>query len=322
MGSYRCLVITVIGEALIDLVSRADGLAGALTVEARPGGGPYNTARTIGRLGVPVSFAGRLADDPFGRLLLSGLSDSHVIVGVPGLTAVPTTLAVASIDSYGAADYSFYLEGTSAADLEYQDLVAALPADLSAVYAGALGLVLEPVASSVSRLIAEGMPTNALLMLDPNCRPAAIPSREAYLARLRQLASRTDILKASVEDLAFISPGKSPAEAAARLLSAGARLVLVTDGPNPARAFLSSGEVVATPVPSVQVVDTIGAGDALGGAFLAWWVHRGLDRADLPRPGAVAEALRFAAQVATITCTRVGADPPRIDVGWPLAPPA
>ena len=39
-------MITVTGEALIDLVIDGDGRS-----QPRPGGGPFNTARTIGRLG-------------------------------------------------------------------------------------------------------------------------------------------------------------------------------------------------------------------------------------------------------------------------------
>jgi fructokinase len=311
---YRCLVITVIGEALIDLVSGASGLAGAQAVEARPGGGPYNTARTIGRLGVPVSFAGGLADDAFGRLLVSGLSESDVAIGVPGFTAGPTTLAVASIGHDGSAEYRFYLEGTSAADLDYQDLLAAVPPSVAAVYAASFALSLEPIATSVSRLVAGGLPPGPLLMVDPNYRPAAIPSRETYLTRLARLVGRTDILKASVEDLALISPHQAPAEAAAGLLAAGARLVLVTDGPNPARAFLASGEVVTAVAPPVRVVDTIGAGDAFGGAFLAWWTRHGRGRAELAQADQVGLALRFAAKVASITCTRAGADPPRMPI--------
>src|SRR6185437_14629011 len=81
-------VIAVIGQALIDLVAAPDG-----TLTAKPGGGPYNTARTIGRLGGQASFVGRLSDDAFGRLLRAGLAESGVTLGLPGLTCAPTTLA-------------------------------------------------------------------------------------------------------------------------------------------------------------------------------------------------------------------------------------
>ena len=299
-------MIAVIGEALVDLVADASG-----SLAARPGGGPYNTARTIGRLGVPVTFAGRLADDSFGRLLDAGLAESNVTAGIPRLSAAPTTLAVAGIGHGGSAEYRFYLDGTSAADLEYQELLGALPPDLTAVHVGTLGLVLEPIATSISWLAVAGLPAGALLMVDPNCRPAAISARATYLIRLTRLVGRADILKASVEDLAYISPGQPAEEAARGLVSAGARVVLVTDGPRPARAFLASGEVLAAEAPKIEVADTIGAGDSFGGAFLAWWTARGLGPSDLAEPPLVHEALAFAAKVAALTCTRIGADPPR-----------
>ena len=87
-------VIAVIGQALIDLVAAPDG-----TLAAKPGGGPYNTARTIGRLGGQACFLGRLSDDAFGRLLRAGLAESGVTLGLPGLTSAPTTLAMASISA-------------------------------------------------------------------------------------------------------------------------------------------------------------------------------------------------------------------------------
>jgi len=304
-------MIAVIGEALVDLViGGLQGDGSGPTARPRLGGGSYNTARTIGRLGLPVSFAGRLADDAFGRALRAGLSESGVILGVPGLTTAPTTLAVVNVGPDGAAEYRFYLDGTSAPDLEYRDLLTALAGAVDAVYVGALWLVREPIATSISSLAAQGLPADALLMVDPNYRPDAIGSRrEAYLRQLALLAKRADILKASVDDLAAISPAQPAADVAAGLLAAGARLVLVTDGPRPVRAFLPSG-VVTVDVPSVVVADTIGAGDALGGAFLAWWTARGGGRPALADPAAVREALAFATSVAALTCTRPGADPP------------
>jgi fructokinase len=193
-------------------------------------------------------------------------------------------------------------------------LLGALPPDPAAVLVGALGLVLEPIATSVSWLIADRLPADALLMVDPNCRPAAIAARATYLIRLTRILRRTDIIKASVEDLAYISPGQSREEAATGLLSGGSRLVLVTEGPQPARAFLGNGDVLAAEIPEVEVADTIGAGDAFGGAFLAWWTGHGLGRASLAEPDLVGTALRFAADVAARTCTQVGADPPRMSI--------
>ena len=64
-------------------------------------------------------------------------------------------------------------------------------------------------------------------------------------------------------------------------------------------------------MPAREVVDTVGSGDAFGGAFLARWVERGSGRADLADPAALRDAVTLAIEVASLTCGRPGADPPR-----------
>jgi len=179
---------------------------------------------------------------------------------------------------------------------------------------------MEPIATSIERLITRDVPPHALVMIDPNCRPQAITDQHAYLARLSRILHRADVVKVSVEDLGYLYPGEPAPAAATALLDQGPALVLVTDGPRPARAFLP-GQELAVDVPVVKVVDTIGAGDAFGGAFLAWWSDNELTRSDLHRAGPVREALQAAVEVAALTCRRVGAEPPwRAEVrgrpGW------
>ena len=237
---------------------------------------------------------------------------------------LPTTLALVDVDPAGVPRYRFYLDGTSAPALEYPVLAAALPAGLTALHAGGLALAAEPIATSIDRLISADLPPGTLVMIDPNCRPEAISDRQAYLARLSRILRCADVVKVSVEDLDYLAPGTPAASAAAGLLGQGPALVLLTDGPHPARAFLRD-EVVSAEVPAVAVADTVGAGDAFGGAFLAWWSRSGLTRSDLRQPAPVRGALQAAAEVAALTCTRVGAEPPwlaevRDRPGWRDAP--
>ncbi|WP_300608843.1 PfkB family carbohydrate kinase [Trebonia sp.] len=296
-------MIAVVGEALIDLVVDDEG-----GVVARPGGGPFNTARTLARLGAPTLFLGQLSADPFGRMLRDRLDRDGVALGVPAPAPVPTTLAVADVGPGGAASYEFYLTGTAAADVEYPVLAAALPDELTAFHLGSLALVMEPIACSIERLMAD-LPPDALVMVDPNCRPGAIADRDFYLDRFERLMHRADAVKVSVDDLAYLCPGVPVEVAATTLLGEKLALVLVTDGSRPARAFLPTGEV-SVDVPPVRVVDTIGAGDAFGGGFLAWWAAHGLGRDDLRLAGPVRDALRAAAWVAALTCAKAGAEPP------------
>jgi fructokinase len=299
-------MIAVVGEALIDLVVSPGG-----AVAAHPGGGPYNAARTLSRLGVPAAFLGRLAEDGFGRLLHDRLAAEGVTLGLPAPSGRPSTLAVATLDQAGVAEYAFYLDGTAAADVSGQELRGALAEPVTAVHVGTLGLLMEPIGGAVEQVIADGVPGRPLVFLDPNCRPGAVTDAAAYRARLGRIGRHADIVKASTEDLAYLYQGASPEAAAKALLDAGARLVLVTDGPRPARAFLPDA-VLTSDVPKVTVADTIGAGDAFGGGFLGWWTARGLGRAELVRTELVGRALQAAAAVAALTCARPGANPPAL----------
>lgn len=299
-------MIVVAGEALVDLVVSPDG-----RVDARPGGGPYNAARTLARLNAESVFLGRLADDAFGRLLRDQLTGEGVTLGVPEPSRRPSSLAVAALDRDGVASYSFYLDGTAAADLDDEALRKALPSGASAVHVGTLGLVMEPAGTAIERLVLAGVPAGALVLLDPNCRPGAVADRAAYRRRVDAIARRADIVKASTEDLSYLYPDVPADEAARALLRTGPSLVLVTHGPRPARAYLP-GEVLTEEVPGVTVADTIGAGDAFGGGFLAWWTAHGLGRAHLRQGDLVRQALRAAVATAALTCARPGADPPAL----------
>ena len=88
----------------------------------------------------------------------------------------------------------------------------------------------------------------------------------------------------------------------------GPSVVLLTDGPRPVRIVTARGSQTVEP-PRVEVVDTVGAGDAFGG-FLAAWMAAGRGRPDLADRDAIVDATSFAVRVASITCTRPGADPP------------
>jgi len=305
-------MIVVAGEALIDLILHPD-----LRLTAVAGGGPFNTARTIGRLGGEVAFVGRLSTDRFGAMLRDELQADGVDVALAVMTEAPTTLAVAELDASGAATYRFHTAETSAPGLARDDVLAAVRKAPDAVHIGTLGLVLEPMASALAAGAGQ-LADETLLMVDPNCRPAVIPDRDGYLARLSAVLGRADVVKVSGDDLAYLAPARPVVDAARELLAAGPGLVLLTDGARPVWALGRSFEVEVL-VPQVTVVDTVGSGDAFGGAFLARWIEQGRGRAELVDPGAVSEAVTRAIEVASLTSQRAGADPPtRTDAGWPV----
>ena len=62
------------------------------------------------------------------------------------------------------------------------------------MHVGTLGLVFEPIATALEALVA-GLDDDVLLMVDPNCRPSAIPDPVAYRARLARILERADVVK-------------------------------------------------------------------------------------------------------------------------------
>ena len=261
-------IVVVAGEALIDLIVLPDG-----RLVPAPGGGPYNTARAIARLDVPVAWIGGLSSDRFGRMLETGLVRDGVSLDLVQRTDLPTTLALAELDEDGVAAYRFYVDGTSAPAVVTGPFEAGLPAGTRAVHVGTLGLVLEPMAAALELLVAM-LPDDVTLMVDPNCRPSITTDPDGYRARVARVMERTDVVKVSADDLAWLYPGVPLSEAVARLAGDRDRVVLLTDGGRSVTVH-AGGANHTMPVPSVRVVDTVGAGDTFGGAFLAAIVRAG-----------------------------------------------
>ena len=290
--------VLVVGEALVDLVQRADG-----SRHEAPGGSPANVALTLGRLGRHPQLLTQLGDDERGRLVRGWLESSDV--QVTASAAGSTSTATAVLDASGAASYEFDLAWSVDASL-------AGPADL--VHIGSVATVIEPGASDVARLVAERRAT-ATVTFDPNVRPALIDDAAAARARVEQLVRLADVVKVSDEDLRWVHPDLSLADAAAAWLSAGPSVVVVTLGGNGAFALTAAGRVSIV-APLVRVVDTVGAGDTFMGALIDGLLDAdlvGADRRDALRElplGLLEQIMRRSADAAAITVSRPGADPP------------
>jgi len=298
-------VITVVGEALIDIIVDPAG-----NVTSVVGGAPLNTARTIARLGVPATFLGGVSTDAFGARIMRLLQSDGVGYALGSQVDEPTTLAIAQIDAHGAATYRFMMEGTSAAAVTPEAALAHVGSDCSALHVGTLGLVLQPLADATAAVVAAS-PDDRLVMVDPNCRPSVMTSSNVFERTLRAVLERADIVKVSGDDLAFIYPALEVHDAAITLQRESGAVILFTDGAKSVHVLTGSDDVILE-VPQVVVVDTVGAGDSFSGGFLAQWQTRGLGRADVTNLDEVLSAARFGISVAGITCQRPGADPPTV----------
>ncbi len=293
-------MIAVVGEALIDAHLDGDLL------RLFPGGGPFNTAIALGRLGAPAWYLGAISRDRFGRELEMRLQAAGVNTDRIVRVDAPTPIAIVDSSSVEPS-YSFYLAGTSHEALQRHDLED-LPHEVAALHIGTLALATDPPASAIVDF-AEREAHLRTLVVDPNIRPALIEDRGPYLKRLERLSSVTDLLKLSAADLSWLYPDRSEGDAVGALLHGGVGCVVLTRGSEGAEGWIDSGSARVN-APAVTVVDTVGAGDAFGAGLLAWlWRSGRLDKPKLRRLelGELEAALAYAAAVAAAQCTRASA---------------
>jgi fructokinase len=305
-------VIVVAGEVLVDLVEEQDGLFRAVG-----GGSPANVAVGLARLGVPTQFLARLGTGRFGEIVRTHLADNGIGLAYAVTTTAPTTLAVVSVTEGGQASYDFYVDGTADWGWTQDELPASLPSDAVALCTGSLALAVEPGATVLTALMRRERGRGAVtVVLDPNLRPSLVGPRARAHDRLRAQVELADVVKVSDEDLRWIAPGEPAEGVAAGWLGAGPALVVLTRGTDGATAMARGGARVDLPARPVDVVDTVGAGDAFTAGLLD-----GLGRQGLLGPGgpdrlagcnatSLRGALERATVVAALTCARRGADPP------------
>lgn len=303
--------VVVAGDALVDLTPTTS-VTGSPAYEPHPGGSCLNVAVGLGRLEVPVALLARVSTDAFGTLLREHLLGSGVRLDLLVDTDDLTTLAAVHLRE-GQATYSFYANGTADRGLLPEHL-RSLPGG-AALHLGSIALVLEPTASTLEGLL-RGEAGRRVVSLDPNVRPGLIADREAYVRRFEEWIPMVDLLKVSDEDLAWLHPDRTEDQVVASWLAAGVSLVVMTYGADGSRA-ITEGADVRIPGHRVEVVDTVGAGDAFMSGTLAHLHQRGLLDRDALRAldeDALTALLRAASLVAARTCTRPGADPPRLHV--------
>ncbi|WP_415947524.1 carbohydrate kinase family protein [Streptomyces sp. KLOTTS4A1] len=302
-------MIVSAGEALIDLVPERAPDRELPLLAPRLGGGPFNTARALARLGSPAAFCSRVSTDRFGAALLAALHADGVDTSLVQRGPEPTSLAVAQVDGgSGSASYSFYVEGT-ADRLFGLPAPVAVPEGVSAVCFGTCSLVLEPGATAYDRLLHAAARRGVFTALDPNIRPGLIPDPAAYRARFLGRLPSVRLLKLSEEDAAWLADGRPVREAVGRWLAAGPRAVVLTRGADGLTVFPAEGGECSVPGVRVAVVDTIGAGDTAYAALLHELGRRGGFTGTLDAD-AWRDVLGFAARAAAVSCTRAGAQPP------------
>src|ERR1700726_2747979 len=298
------------GDALVDFlpVTSVDGRDAAVPVA---GGSCLNIAVGMARLGAPTGFVGGISTDLFGRIVADHALTSQVDLRYATRSAHQTTLAfVRYVGS--EPQYAFYDEATASRNWTYGR--GSIPFDeIEAIHVGSTTLANAQGAAQALAMI-EDAGRSTTISFDPNCRPDLVRDKARYVDKMDTFAAAADIVRMSDVDFEFLYGGGDYEERAKALMAAGTSLVVVTRGIKGAHAWHRGAGPVKVEAPTIDVVDTIGAGDSFQAALL--FALRAIGRI---KSGALAQltadelrrALSFASTCAAFTCGRAGADPPR-----------
>jgi fructokinase len=307
------------GDALVDFLPArtADGRDALVPMV---GGSCLNIAVGMARLGTPTGFVGGISTDLFGRMIADHAAASEVDLRYATRSDHQTTLAFVRTVA-GEPQYAFYDEATASRNWVYRH--GSIPFDaIDAIHVGSTTLAAAEGAAQALALVEDARGSVAI-SFDPNCRPKLVRDKAGYVERMNGFAARADIVRMSDVDFEFLYGGDDHAGMAKRFIDSGAGLVVVTRGIKGAQAWHRQAGMIEVEAPTVDVVDTIGAGDSFQAALLV--ALRALGRIE---PGSLARAdtrelrraLSFASSCAAFTCGRAGADPPRsAEIGMELS---
>ncbi len=303
-------MIICCGESLIDMIP-LELEDNEILYSPLTGGAIYNTSIALGRLNVSAGLLSGVSTDLFGEKLISDLIYSNVNVDYLIRNTRPTTLAFVAVQN-GHAEYTFYDESSAGNSICLNDFPN-IPKIVSTLCFGGISLCTEPAASAYEKLFIQES-SNRVLFLDPNIRSNFINDEISYRSRLKKMISLCDILKVSDEDLDWIIPlnidVKSKVE---QLIKLGAKIIIVTKGAEGVSAFIVNGNEIKVPAESVDIIDTVGAGDTFNAGFLAKLSQLDLlskEKINNLSSDQITKALDYGVKVASITVSRKGANPP------------
>lgn len=308
-------MIVVIGEALIDLISKEPG-----KYEAVVGGANANVALALAVRGEKQAFLGRISSDGFGQQIRNHLSSHGVNLSYAISAQEQTTLAVATIDSNGVASYSFYTKDTADWGWTPQELPSLSKLNelgVEAIQYGCLGMAIGPGNKVIESWLKQiHQASEITLSHDLNIRPALGFDRQVELDRVEQLNQISHIIKASDADIEWLFdlPAGSDLDAIAGRWSEN-KLVIITRGGDGVSLYQNQKRI-DIPGFAIKLVDTVGAGDTFISTFLAELssasalgkdpIGKLLKLSELQ----LIDYARTANAAAAIVCERTGCQPP------------
>ncbi|MHC9045370.1 sugar kinase [Microbacterium saperdae] len=232
------------------------------------GGAESNVAIGLSRLGVAVSWLGRIGDESMGKRVLREIRGEGVDVRAVVDADAPTGLMVKEKPSSSSTAVHYYRAGSAGSRVRASDLPAGWVEEATLLHVtGITPLLSESARGAVHTAIDRAKSAGVTVSFDINYR-SRLAAAAVAAPVLREVAERSDIVFGGAEEFGVLYPGAAPSEAAAVLRGAGCEAVVVKLGPEGAAVYARDA-VVSSPGFVIDVVDTVGAGDAFVAGYLS-----------------------------------------------------
>lgn len=305
-------MIAVLGENVVDLLMQPDG-----NFCPHLGGSPFNVAIGIGKQEVPVTYLSPISEDRFGDSFLAHMQKHGVSYGAPHRSALPSSVAIVTLDALRQPHYSIYRHHVADRDISTGLLVACLPEATRILHTGSLALEPEDLAK-VKTLLSAARAKGVRISIDINIRMDFVTDKQAYITGIEELMPLCDYVKASDEDLGRLYPDLPLNDAVEKFETLiPDALFAYTEGDKGALLHTSAANI-ALPVVQPDVFgDTVGAGDSFYSMLLSYLWREKLDATSPSELTAkqLLPALQHAIIAASINVSRHGCVPPsRVEV--------
>lgn len=232
------------------------------------GGAESNVAIGLARLGVAVSWLGRVGDDSLGERVAREIRgdgvQAHAVIDAEARTG----LMVKERTSASSTAVHYYRAGSAGSRLRPEDLPDGWVEGASLLHiTGITPLLSDTARDALHVAIDRARASGATVSFDINYR-SALASPEVAGPVLRELAERSDIVFGGEEEFAILYPETSVAVAAALLRDAGCATTVVKLGPAGA-AVITADSLTEAGGFTIEAVDTVGAGDAFVSGYLS-----------------------------------------------------
>ncbi len=271
------------------------------------GGAESNVAVGLVRLGVPVSWVGRVGDDSLGNRVVREIRGEGVDVRATLDPDAPTGLMLKEFRGRGTSRVTYYRANSAGSRLNPADVGPGVVESASLVHlTGITPLLSDSARAACLDVVRRARTAGVRISLDINYRASLAPA-DIAAETIGELAAAADLVFGSPEEIALVSPSIADAAeeslesvlarasnledddaAIAGLVGAfdpeGRREVVVKRGSCGATTFLNGGSFTA-PGHRVEVIDTVGAGDAFVAGYLSgdvqgWTIEQKLARAN------------------------------------------